>query len=452
MTTQLTDAISAAVAAELSSRGRPADTPVPAAALDRPRNPGHGDYAANIALQLAPVLGTSPRELAAALAARLAAAAPVAEVQVAGPGFLNFRLTDAAVGGMAGVIIGQGTGYGQGAALGGQRINLEFVSANPTGPVVLASLRWAAVGDALARLLRSQGAAVTTEYYFNDAGAQIDRFAASLLAAARGEPAPPDGYHGAYIAEIAAEITARQPRAAADPDALRLFATAGVELMFAEIKSSLAGLGVRVRRLFLRADAARAGRASRGGAPTRRPRARVPGRRRGVGGDQRVRRRQGPGHRAHRRHVLVFRRRLRVLPGQAQPRLRPDADRARRRPPRLHRPDAGDGRVLRRRPGHHPGDPHRPAGQPAPGRPAGADVQARRRRDHARGHGVGDRRGRDEVRAGPVLGGLADRGGPGPVGQAQQRQPRLLRAVRAHQDLLAAGHGGGGRSRPRQRI
>ncbi len=244
MTTQLTDAISAAVAAELSSRGRPADTPVPAAALDRPRNPGHGDYAANIALQLAPVLGTSPRELAAALAARLAAAAPVAEVQVAGPGFLNFRLTDAAVGGMAGVIIGQGTGYGQGAALGGQRINLEFVSANPTGPVVLASLRWAAVGDALARLLRSQGAAVTTEYYFNDAGAQIDRFAASLLAAARGEPAPPDGYHGAYIAEIAAEITARQPRAAADPDALRLFATAGVELMFAEIKSSLAGLGV----------------------------------------------------------------------------------------------------------------------------------------------------------------------------------------------------------------
>ena len=244
MTTQLTDAISAAVAAELSSRGRPADTPVPAAALDRPRNPGHGDYAANIALQLAPVLGTSARELADALADRLATAAPVAEVQVAGPGFLNFRLTDAAVGSLAGVIAADGASYGQGAGLTGQRINLEFVSANPTGPVVLASLRWAAVGDALARLLRSQGAAVTTEYYFNDAGAQIDRFAASLLAAARGEPAPPDGYHGAYIADIAAEITARQPQAAADPDALRLFATAGVELMFAEIKSSLAGLGV----------------------------------------------------------------------------------------------------------------------------------------------------------------------------------------------------------------
>ena len=131
----------------------------------------------------------------------------MAEVQVAGPGFLNFRLTDAALGSLAGVIAGQGAGYGSGAALAGQRINLEFVSANPTGPVTLASLRWAAVGDALARLLRSQGAEVTTEYYFNDAGAQIDRFAASLLAAARGEPAPADGYQGAYIAEIAAAIS-----------------------------------------------------------------------------------------------------------------------------------------------------------------------------------------------------------------------------------------------------
>jgi arginyl-tRNA synthetase len=244
MTTQLNDAISAAVVAELSGRGLPPDTPVPDAALDRPRNPGHGDYASNVALQLAPVLGTSPRELAGALAARLAAASSVAEVQVAGPGFLNFRLTAAAIGGQAGVIGAQGAGYGRGAALTGQRINLEYVSANPTGPVVLASVRWAAAGDALARLLRSQGAEVNTEYYFNDAGAQIDRFAASLLAAARGEPAPPDGYHGAYIAEIAAAITAEQPQAAADPAALSLFATAGVDLMFAEIKSSLAGIGV----------------------------------------------------------------------------------------------------------------------------------------------------------------------------------------------------------------
>jgi arginyl-tRNA synthetase len=244
MTTQLTDAISAAVAAELAHRGLPPGTPLPAVILDRPRDPGHGDYAANIALQLAPVLGTSPRELASALAARLAGAAPVAEVQVAGPGFLNFRLTDTAVGGLAAVIAAACARYGSGSVLAGQRINLEFVSANPTGPVTLASLRWAAVGDALARLLRSQGAEVTTEYYFNDAGAQIDRFAASLLAAARGEPVPADGYQGDYITELAGAITARQPGAAADPDALRLFAAAGVELMFAEIKSSLASIGV----------------------------------------------------------------------------------------------------------------------------------------------------------------------------------------------------------------
>ena len=245
MTTQLSDAISAAVAAELRSRGLPADATGPAVALERPRNPEHGDYASNVALQLAPLVGVSPRELAGGLAARLAAASPVEDVQVAGPGFLNIRLTDAALGGLAGVIAGAGTGYGTGSSLAGQRLNLEFVSANPTGPVTLGSLRWAAVGDALARLLRAQGADVTTEYYFNDAGAQIDKFAASLLAAARGEPAPEDGYQGEYITEIAAAIAAEHPLAADGPAALSTFRTAGVGLMFAEIKSSLAGVGVQ---------------------------------------------------------------------------------------------------------------------------------------------------------------------------------------------------------------
>ena len=244
MTTQLSAAISAAVTAELRSRGLPADATGAAVALERPRNPEHGDYASNVALQLAPLVRVSPRELATALAARLAAAGPIEDVQVAGPGFLNIRLTDAALGGLAGVIAGQGAGYGTGSSHAGQRLNLEFVSANPTGPLVLASVRWAAVGDALARLLRAQGAEVSTEYYFNDAGTQIERFAASLLAAARGEPVPADGYQGAYIAELAAAITAERPLAAADPAALSLFAAAGVELMFAEIKSSLAGIGV----------------------------------------------------------------------------------------------------------------------------------------------------------------------------------------------------------------
>jgi len=242
-TAQLADAISAAVAAELTSRGLPSGPALPATWLERPRNLEHGDYASNVALQLASAVGTSPRELAAALAARLGADPAVADVRVAGPGFLNIRLTAAALGGLAGTIVAAGTGYGQTRASAGTRINLEFVSANPTGPVTLAHARWAAVGDALARLLRATGANVVTEYYFNDAGAQIDNFAASLLAAARGEPVPPGGYRGAYIAEIAAAVAGRYPGAAAAGD-VALFRQAGVALMADEIQSSLAGLGV----------------------------------------------------------------------------------------------------------------------------------------------------------------------------------------------------------------
>jgi arginyl-tRNA synthetase len=139
----------------------------------------------------------------------------VTEAQVAGPGFVNIRLTAAAAGSVAGHVVGLGADYGSAGPLAGQRINLEFVSANPTGPVTLASVRWAAVGDALARLLRAQGAAIATEYYFNDAGTQIDRFAESLLAAARHQPPPQDGYKGAYVAEIARVIATRHPGAAA---------------------------------------------------------------------------------------------------------------------------------------------------------------------------------------------------------------------------------------------
>jgi arginyl-tRNA synthetase len=231
---QLADAIRAAAVAELASRtaglpdagppdAGPPDAGKPAAALpaeislERPRSPEHGDYASNVALQLAAATGASPRELAAALAARLAAEPAIDDIQVAGPGFLNIRLSRAATASLAGVIAAKGEAYGRGTELAGQRINLEFVSANPTGPVTLASVRWAAVGDGLARLLRARGADVATEYYFNDAGAQIDRFAASLLAAARGEPTPDDGYAGAYIGEIAAAILAGQPDAADGP-------------------------------------------------------------------------------------------------------------------------------------------------------------------------------------------------------------------------------------------
>src|SRR5690349_8669988 len=135
-----------------------------------------------------------PQELAAALAERLGRTPGIKSVEVAGPGFLNVRLDPAAAGELARVVVLSGRGYGESTALAGQRMNLEFVSANPTGPLHLGHTRWAAVGDALVRLLRAVGAEVTTEYYFDDAGAQIDRYARSLLASARGEPTPEDGY------------------------------------------------------------------------------------------------------------------------------------------------------------------------------------------------------------------------------------------------------------------
>ena len=167
-------------------------------------------------------------------------------MQVAGRGFLNIRLAAAAAGQVAGVVVEQGAAYGHGSALSGQRVNLEFVSANPTGPIHIGGVRWAAVGDALARLLRAHGADVTAEYYFNDAGAQIDRFTDSLLAAARGEATPPDGYAGEYIGEIARAVLDRHPDALGEPDAQarELFRSEGVALMFDEIKDSLAGFGV----------------------------------------------------------------------------------------------------------------------------------------------------------------------------------------------------------------
>jgi arginyl-tRNA synthetase len=215
--------------------------------VERPRNPEHGDYASTIALQLAKKAGKSPRELAVQMADRLGKRPGIKSVEIAGPGFLNIRLDAAAAGELARVVITAGPRYGQSDRLAGQKINLEFVSANPTGPVHIGGVRWAAVGDALARLLRADGADVTTEYYFNDAGAQIDRFAASLLASARAEPISEDGYGGQYIAEIAAKVADRRPGAADLPDAeaLEVFRVEGVALMFDEVKAALADFGVR---------------------------------------------------------------------------------------------------------------------------------------------------------------------------------------------------------------
>jgi arginyl-tRNA synthetase len=213
--------------------------------VERPRNPEHGDYATNIALQLGKKVGVNPRELAGWLAVELATRAGIADADIAGPGFVNIRLAADAQNVVVADVVERGAAYGTGHTLGGQRVNLEFVSANPTGPIHLGGTRWAAVGDALGRVLSAEGAAVTREYYFNDHGAQIDRFARSLLAAALGEPTPDDGYAGAYIGEIAAQVLAADPGALQLPEAERLetFRAVGVDLMFNQIKANLHEFG-----------------------------------------------------------------------------------------------------------------------------------------------------------------------------------------------------------------
>ncbi len=213
--------------------------------VERPRNPEHGDYATNVALQLGKKVGVNPRELAGWLAAALADVDGIAAAEIAGPGFVNLRIDAAAQGVVVANVLDAGAEYGHSAELAAQNINLEFVSANPTGPIHIGGTRWAAVGDALGRLLSTQGAAVTREYYFNDHGAQIDRFARSLIAAAKGEPAPEDGYAGAYINDIATAILEKAPDALSLPadEQQETFRSIGVDLMFAHIKESLHEFG-----------------------------------------------------------------------------------------------------------------------------------------------------------------------------------------------------------------
>ncbi|WP_131103726.1 arginine--tRNA ligase [Ornithinimicrobium sufpigmenti] len=214
--------------------------------VERPRSREHGDWATNVALQLAKPAGMPPRQLAEQLAARLREVDGVAAVDVAGPGFLNITLDAASAAELARSIVEAGEAFGRGNAAAGERINLEFVSANPTGPIHLGGTRWAAVGDALARVLEASGAEVTREYYFNDHGAQIDRFARSLVASARGDAAPEDGYAGAYIDDIATEVLRRRPDALQLPEeeGQEVFREVGVNLMFEEIQASLADFGV----------------------------------------------------------------------------------------------------------------------------------------------------------------------------------------------------------------
>lgn len=213
--------------------------------VERPRNPEHGDYATNVALQLAKKVGVNPREFAGWLAAALAEADGIATAEIAGPGFVNLRIQASAQGVVVTNVLAAAADYGHSTDLAAQNINLEFVSANPTGPIHIGGTRWAAVGDALGRLLSTQGAQVTREYYFNDHGAQIDRFARSLVAAAKGEPAPEDGYAGSYINDIATAILTQAPDALSLPadQQQETFRSIGVDLMFTHIKASLHEFG-----------------------------------------------------------------------------------------------------------------------------------------------------------------------------------------------------------------
>ncbi len=210
--------------------------------VERPRSKEHGDYATNVALQLGKKAQMNPRELAGLLAAELAAADGIAAVDIAGPGFLNITVEAGAQGQVAADIVAAGASYGYTEVLAGQKINVEFISANPTGPLHLGHTRWAVLGDAIGRVLTAAGAEVTREFYINDRGVQMNHFAASILAAGLGEPTPEGGYAGAYIADLAEEVAAASPGIFDLPADHRLQAVRaqGYELQLAEQQKQLA--------------------------------------------------------------------------------------------------------------------------------------------------------------------------------------------------------------------
>ncbi|CAN5198542.1 arginine--tRNA ligase [soil metagenome] len=244
---ELSARLLAVVGSVLGDRGARVAVTLEDVPLERPKNRDHGDWASNIAMKLARQVGVEPRELAEAIAAKLRELPGISAADVAGPGFINLTLDAAAAGAIAKTIVDQGAQFGRGELYRGVTINLEFVSANPTGPIHLGGVRWAAVGDSLARIFQAQGGEVTREYYFNDHGNQIDRFARSLVASFMGEPAPEDGYGGQYIADIANRVVERfdGDLARVGPeDRQEIFRSIGVDLMFGDIKKSLHDFGV----------------------------------------------------------------------------------------------------------------------------------------------------------------------------------------------------------------
>jgi arginyl-tRNA synthetase len=242
------DEISAAILQVLRDAHSQLNCDIPTSlTLERPKNRDHGDYATSIALALSKPSGIAPRKIAEIIVAGLSSRKDIAALEIAGPGFVNITLDKSSQGGVIANILTAGKSFGYGNKLNGISINLEFISANPTGPLHLGHTRWAAVGDALGRVLSAAGAKVTREFYINDRGVQMDKFGASLQSAALGEPRPEDGYHGAYIDDLAKEVVA------ANPDVLKLsgeeqtfaFRDIGYKLQLAQQQSVLDKFGTR---------------------------------------------------------------------------------------------------------------------------------------------------------------------------------------------------------------
>ena len=223
------------------------DAPLPAIGLERPANPEHGDWASNVAMQLAPVARSAPLRIAETLLEHFEPPASVAKVAVAAPGFLNFHLDPSWVAAQVGPIRDAGETYGRGAAGEPMRINVEFLSANPTGPLHVGNARGAFVGDVLSRVLEAAGHEVTREYYFNDFGGQVKALGASVRAVRDGTPLPEDGYRGEYVGEMAASVppdVVREAEAAGADEVDWVYGRWASEVQRRGIEASLEALGV----------------------------------------------------------------------------------------------------------------------------------------------------------------------------------------------------------------
>ncbi|MFM7463593.1 MAG: arginine--tRNA ligase [Actinomycetota bacterium] len=248
----LAKAVSAALARAVASgalpEGQSATFTAEKIPLERPKNRDHGDFATSIALVLAKIVGKNPRDVATIIAKELESESSLSKVEIAGPGFINLTLNSASQGEIIESILEKRESFGRVRDLAGMKINLEFISANPTGPIHLGHTRWAAVGDALGRVLIAAGAEVTREFYINDRGVQMDLFGASLRASALGIARPEEGYQGAYIDEIARDIMGVHPEYATLPerDSIVAFREAGYAHQLAEQKDVVKRFGTEI--------------------------------------------------------------------------------------------------------------------------------------------------------------------------------------------------------------